>query len=44
MAVKTLIASLKRLYSAGKVKDEKLNEMVVDGKITEEEFAEIISK
>lgn len=35
--MRTLVESLKRLYEAGKVTDEKLSQMVTDSKITSEE-------
>lgn len=35
--MRTLVESLKRLYEAGKVTDEKLLQMVTDGKITSDE-------
>ena len=34
----TLVESLKRLYEKGRVTDEKLVQMVADGKITDEEL------
>ena len=36
------VESLKRLYKAGKVSEEKLDEMLAEGKITEEELNYII--
>lgn len=39
-----LVDSLKRLYIAGRVNDEKLDAMVIKGSITSEEKAEIIKK
>lgn len=39
-----LIDSLKRLYIAGRVSDEKLDAMVIKGSITPEEKVEIINK
>ncbi len=38
-----LVESLKRLYEAGKITDEKLSQMVADGKITADEKAYIES-
>lgn len=35
--MRTLVESLKRLFEAGKVTDEKLSQMVTDSKITSEE-------
>ena len=35
--MRTLVESLKRLFEAGKVTDEKLLQMVTDGKITADE-------
>lgn len=32
------VESLKRLYKAGKVTEEKLSEMLSEGKITQEEY------
>lgn len=40
--MRTLVESLKRLYSQEKVTIEKLNLMVTEGKITQEEFEFII--
>ena len=37
----TLVESLKRLYSENKVNIEKLNKMLADGKITQEEYSYI---
>lgn len=34
----TFVNSLKRLYAKGKVTKEKLEDLVSDGKITEEEY------
>lgn len=39
-----LVDSLKRLYIAGRVNDEKLTAMVTKGSITPEEKTEIIKK
>ena len=38
----TLVESLKRLYASKKVTDEKLKEMVAQGKITQEEYEYIV--
>jgi hypothetical protein len=37
-----LVESLKRLYTQGKVSEDKLNEMVMSGKISKEEFEYIL--
>lgn len=37
----TLVESLKRLYAKGSIADEKLAQMVAEGKITEAELAYI---
>ena len=38
----TLVESLKRLYTSKKVTDEKLKDMVAQGKITQEEYEYIV--
>ena len=38
------VESLKRLYKAGKVTEEKLSEMLAGGKITQEEYYYIIKR
>ena len=42
--MRTLVESLKRLYTKGQVKREKIEEMTASGKITEEEKNYIISE
>ena len=37
-----LVESLKRLYAAGKVTSEKLESMVSEGKITQDEYSYIV--
>ena len=39
----TLVESLKRLYAQGKVTKAKLETMLADGKITQEEFDYIVA-
>ena len=36
------VESLKRLYGAGKISDEKLSEMLTDSKISQEDYDYII--
>lgn len=41
--MRTLVDSLQRLYSLGKLTVEKLNNLLIDNKITQEEYDYIIS-
>ena len=40
----SFVESLKRLYIAGKISEEKLSELQASGKITEEEYAYITAE
>ena len=42
--MRTLVESLKRLYTAGKTDEEKIREMATDGKISSEEAEYILGK
>lgn len=42
--MRELIESLKRLYFQGRVSSRKLNDMLIDKKITRDEYKYIISK
>ena len=42
--MRTLVESLKRLYTAGKTDEEKIREMVAGGKISPEEAEYILGK
>lgn len=42
--MRTLVKSLKRLYEQGRITEEKLLEMVDEGKITQEEYDYIVGE
>lgn len=40
--MRALVESLRRLYKAGKITDEKVAELLTEGKITQEEYEYIM--